>query len=386
MTTTTLKKKIEHIKDAGLYRELKSIDNFDGRTATVSGKDNVVVFSSNDYLGFAHHSELKKASIEAIKKYGTGSTGSRLITGNCPLHTELEEELKKFKSVEASLLFNSGYQANLSLITALADRDTEIYCDKLNHASIIDGCILSRAKLIRYKHCDFTHLEELLEKSTCEKKLVITEGIFSMDGDIAPVNDIAYIANKYNATVIVDDAHGIGAIGKYGRGILDALNIKTKRIIEVVTFGKAFAGSGAAVTGSKELIDYLINKARPFIYTTALPPAVSASTIRAMKLIDEEDGMTARVKLWDNSHKLRTGLVDAGFDIAKSQTHIIPVMIGDDKKTTDVSKKLLELGYFVQAIREPTVPKGTARLRISVSAKHKEEDITGLINALKKVL
>lgn len=381
--TINFKEEFHSLKTSNLYRELSLTEDFDGRTGKVNGKE-AVIFSSNDYLGLSHSNALKEAAIDAVTKYGTGSTASRLITGNNPAHTELEEELKKFKSVESALLFNSGYQANLSLITTLADRETEIFSDKLNHASIIDGCILSRAKLIRYRHRDFEHLEELLQNSNAENKIVITEGIFSMDGDIAPVNDIAYISNKYNAQVIVDDAHGIGAIGKNGRGVLDALNIKTKKIIEVVTFGKAMGSFGAAVTGSSELRELLINKARPFIYTTALPPAVCAATTRALKLIDEEDGMIRRGHLWDNSTTLRVRLNEEGFDTAKSHSYIIPIIIGDNKKTVELSKKLLNDGFYVQAIREPTVPKNTARLRICVSALHTKQDLEGLISALKK--
>lgn len=381
--TINYKEELASIKNSDLYRELPLIENFNGRTGKINGKE-AIIFSSNDYLGLSHCDQLKESAVEAINKYGTGSTASRLITGTNNAHIELEEALKKFKSVEAALLFNSGYQANLSVITTLADRETEIYSDKLNHASIIDGCILSRAKLTRYRHCDFEHLEELLKDSTCDKKLVITEGVFSMDGDIAPVNDIAYIANKYNATVIVDDAHGIGAIGKSGRGVLDALNIKTKKIIEVVTFGKAMGSFGAAVTGSAELIELLINKARPFIYTTSLPPSACATTTRALKLIDEHDGMVRRGNLWDNSTTLRVRLQEEGFDTAKSHSYIIPIIVGDNKKTTELSKKLLTDGFFVQAIREPTVPKDTARLRICVSALHTKEDIEGLISSLKK--
>ena len=345
-------------------------------------------FCSNNYLNLANHTEVIKAAKDAMDKYGVGSGASRLVTGTFVPHIELEDKISEFKGTTKTLLFNSGYHANLGVISALADRDSEIFMDKLNHASIIDGAILSRATITRYPHKDVEYLEEKLKNSKSKKKFVITDGVFSMDGDFAPLNDILYTANKYDAMVIVDDAHGTGATGKYGKGTLDALNIKAKNVIQIGTLGKAIGTFGAFVTGDLEIagdvIDYIKNTARSFIYTTSLPPALCMSSIRAIELIDEEP--MRRGRLWDNGSYLKEELRLIGCDIGDSETQIMPVIVGEDLKALALRDQLLKDGIFVQAIRTPSVPKDSARLRITVMSEHKREDLDKLVESLKKHL
>ncbi|MBI4948973.1 MAG: 8-amino-7-oxononanoate synthase, partial [Deltaproteobacteria bacterium] len=308
---------------------------------------------------------------------------SRLVSGNTALHEALEERISRFKGTEAALVFNSGYTANIGLITALSDRHTEIFSDRLNHASIIDACALSSAKVIRYRSRDVGSLAGLLKKSSAKKKLIVTDGVFSMDGTIAPVKEIAGLLNKHNATLIIDDAHATGVLGKNGKGTLEEFGVTHPSIIQMGTLGKALGSFGAFVTGTKALIDLLISKSRPFIFTTALPPAICAASIEAINIVEEEPERRARLK--SNYEYLRSGLNAAGFETPGS-TQIIPVIVGDAEKAVKASERLLEAGVFIQAIRPPTVPDGSSRLRITTMATHTKEDLDLVIDAIKAAL
>ncbi len=301
------------------------------------------------------------------------------------LHLELEEKLSSFKGTEAALVFNSGYHANLGIITALAGREDIIFSDRLNHASIVDACILSRAKFKRYPHCDVNILERILKDSKgYRRKLIVTDGVFSMDGDIAPLKDISMLAERYGATLMVDDAHGTGVLGNCGRGTLEHLSIDNPDIIQMGTLGKAVGTFGAFVTGRKTLIEYLINRARPFIYTTALPPSVCAASIAALDIIMQEPNL--RDALWNRSGFFRGYLNNAGLDTLMSETQIIPVFIGNARTALTVSNELLTEGIFVQAIRPPTVPEGTSRLRVTVMANHDQDDLKYAAETIKRVV
>jgi glycine C-acetyltransferase len=297
---------------------------------------------------------------------------------------ELEEKIKGFKGTEAALLFNSGYHANIGVIPALAGRSDDIFSDRLNHASVVDGCILSRANPTRYPHRDTDTLERLVKRSKAGKKLIVTDGVFSMDGDIAPIKELAGIAERYGATVLLDDAHATGVLGRDGKGTLEHFGLAVHPlIIQMGTLGKALGTFGAYVAGSKDLVELLVTKARSFVYTTALPPAVCAAAKRAIELVEEEPDR--RRRLLDNASFMREGLRDAGLDTMASETQIIPVIVGSTEKTMEITTRLLERGLFIQGIRPPTVPENTARLRVTVMAEHTREDLGGALKTIKEV-
>ena len=378
---------LSRLKDAGLYRHMPLIQGPQEPKITINGKD-VILLCSNNYLGLANHPKVKEASISAIEKYGFGSGASRLVSGNMKLHEELEQRLARFKGTEAALVFNSGYHANIGIIPALASRGNLIFSDKLNHASIVDACILSRARLIRYPHKDMDALEKLLKKNspltTHHLPLIITDGIFSMDGDIAPLKELSELANKYNCMLMIDDAHATGVLGESGKGTMEYFGIDNPNIIQMGTLGKALGCFGAYIVGSRKLIDYLINKARSFIYTTSLPSSVCAASIAAIDIIEDEPQL--RQNLWDRIKFFRSSLVNAGFDIMNSETQIIPILIGKADKTVKISNNLLDKGVFVQAIRPPTVPEGTSRLRITLMATHSWDDLKYAIKTIEEAV
>lgn len=365
-------KELNALKEHGLLRSLPVVRGAQGTHVSIDGKD-ALLLCSNDYLSLASHPEVKEAAMRATEKYGTGAGASRLVSGTMELHLELEERIARFKGTEAALVFNSGYSANTALIPALASRESEIFSDRLNHASILDGIILSRANFSRYPNRDTSALERLLKESKAEEKLIVTDGVFSMDGVVAPLKEIKELATMYNALLIVDDAHGTGALGENGRGTFEHLGIDHTGTIQMGTFGKALGSFGAFVAGDSSLIRYLTNKARPFIYTTALPPAVCAATIKALDIIESDN---VRVKrLQRNAEFMRGKLTELGVDILGSTTQIIPVLVGQAKLATKASTRLLEDGIFVQAIRPPTVPKGCSRLRVTVTSEHTEAEL-----------
>lgn len=332
----------------------------------------------------ANDPRLKEAAIKAIKKYGVGSGASRLVCGNMLLHKKLEEKISEFKKSEASLVFNSGYTANLGIISAIMDREDIIFSDKLNHASIIDGIILSNANFKRYPHKDTTALKGLLEKNlNSRKKLIVTDTVFSMDGDIAPLNEITRIAEEFDALIMVDEAHATGVFGKTGAGLLEDFNLRDKINIQMGTLSKAVGSFGAFISGKKDLIDYLINFSRAFIYTTSLPPAICAASIKAIEIIQQEPHL--RKRLWENVRFFKENLNAIGFNTLESQSPIIPILTKDANLTMEFSKKLFEQGIFIQGIRLPTVPQNESRLRITLTAKHSQKDLEIALEKLERI-
>jgi len=375
--------KLAKIKEKGLYRELRYIETAQSPKVKIEGKD-FILLGSNNYLGLCDDHRLKKAAIDAINKYGVGSGGSRLTTGSYDLHRELEEKIASFKGTEASLVFNTGYMANVGIITAICDKHWVIFCDRLNHASIIDGCRLSGAKLIRYKHCDMNDLLDKINKYKGSNNLIVTDGVFSMDGDIAPLPDIVKIAKEHNIMTMVDDAHAAGILGKNGSGTSSYFGLDNKIDIMMGTLSKAVASEGGYAAGSKNLIDYLKNCARSFIYSTALSPATIAVSIKALEII--ENDAERRVNLLKMSNWFQNELKVAGFNVMETKTPIIPIMIGSSDKAVEFNKNLLEEGIYVPAIRPPTVPEGTSRLRVSLMATHTKQDLEEALIKIKLII
>lgn len=367
----------------GLLRKLKTVHGPQGPMAVVNGRE-ALIMCSNDYLGLAGHPLVKEAAIEAVRKWGAGAGASRLVSGTMESHVMLEGRIRDFKKAEAALIFNSGYNANLGVISALMDRSSEVFSDKLNHASIVDACVLSRAKARRYPSRDVNALERLLKASKAKRKLIATDSVFSMDGTIAPLNDITGLLDKYGAMLLVDDAHSTGVLGPGGRGSLEHFNISHPAVIVMGTLGKALGSFGAFVTGGRALIGLLVSKARPFIYTTAIPPSVCGAAMKAFDIVENEPGL--RQRLWENTARLKEGLLGLGLDTLGSETPIVPVKLGAAKKAMDISDRLLERGVFIQAIRPPTVPEGTSRLRMTLSASHTAEDVDAALSALRDAL
>ncbi|MBX4259583.1 8-amino-7-oxononanoate synthase [Clostridium estertheticum] len=374
--------KLIKIKDKGLYRELRYIDTAQSPRVKIEGKD-FILLGSNNYLGLCDDFRLKKAAIDAINKYGVGSGGSRLTTGSYDLHKQLEEKIASFKGTEASLVFNTGYMANVGIISALCDGSWVIFSDKLNHASIIDGYRLSGAKLIRYKHCDMNDLLNKINKYKGSNNLIVTDGVFSMDGDIAPLPDIVKIAKKFNMMTMVDDAHATGILGKNGSGTVSYFGLDNEIDIIMGTLSKAVASEGGYVAGKKDLINYLINSARSFIYSTALSPSTIAVSIKALEIIEKDE--ERRVKLLKTSNWFQNQLKVAGFNVMETKTPIIPILIGEVDKAVEFSKILLAKGVYVPAIRPPSVPRGTSRLRISLMATHSKEDLEEALVKIKEI-
>ncbi|MCB2339022.1 8-amino-7-oxononanoate synthase [Clostridium estertheticum] len=374
--------KLMKIKDKGLYRELRYIDTAQSPRVKIEGKD-FILLGSNNYLGLCDDFRLKKAAIDAINKYGVGSGGSRLTTGSYDLHKQLEEKIASFKGTEASLVFNTGYMANVGIISALCDAGWVIFSDKLNHASIIDGYRLSGAKLIRYKHCDMDDLLNKINKYKGSNNLIVTDGVFSMDGDIAPLPEIVKIAKKFNMMTMVDDAHATGILGKNGSGTASYFGLDNEIDIIMGTLSKAVASEGGYVAGKKDLINYLINSARSFIYSTALSPSTIAVSIKALEIIEKDE--ERRVKLLKTSNWFQNQLKVAGFNVMETKTPIIPILIGEVDKAVEFSKILLAQGVYVPAIRPPSVPRGTSRLRISLMATHSKEDLEEALVKIKEI-
>jgi len=335
---------------------------------------NMLNLASNDYLGFAGDERLKNAMVDAVRTYGAGSTASRLIVGNHLLYKQTETELVNWKKAEAGLIINSGYTANLGIVSALVGRGDYVFSDKLNHASIIDGILLSRSKNQRYRHNDLEHLETLLRQTPIEKrKLIVTDSLFSMDGDFANLSGLVQLKEKYNAILMVDEAHSSGIYGENGEGYARQLNLDHRIDIQMGTFSKALGSFGAYVVGKKWLIDYLTNKMRSFIFTTALPPAILGSAKAAIKLVQVES--ERRVLLKEHASYVRNALGDSGFNLCGSESQIIPIMIGKNDKTMEFAAALQEEGIAAIPVRPPTVPENEARIRFTVTALHQKEDL-----------
>ena len=374
---------IRDLKKEGLYRELRTIQGEQDSSVVMDGK-RVLMLSSNNYLGLANHPGLKKASIDAALCYGTGSGASRLISGNMGIHRTLEKELALFKGTDRALLFSSGYHANLGVISALAGEGDLILSDELNHASIIDGCRLSRAEVRVYKHANINSLKGVLKRSSIfKKKLIITDSVFSMDGDIAPLPDIVDLAEKYSALVMVDDAHGTGVLGEKGKGAIEHFGLSGRVEIQMGTLGKALGSFGAYIAGSEDLIDYLVNKARSLLYTTALPPSVCGAALAALKILGERPDLISQLR--NNTTYFRKGMRDLGHLIPEGETPIIPLVLGDPSVTMEMTQSLLDEGVYVQGIRPPTVPDGTSRLRITLMATHTKEQLDFSLRAFEKI-
>ncbi|MBI3895314.1 MAG: 8-amino-7-oxononanoate synthase [Acidobacteria bacterium] len=371
------------LQKAGLKRKLRDLEGAPGPRLTVDGR-NVLLLCSNNYLGLATDERLKQAAHQAIEAFGCGATGSRLISGNLEPYRHLELELASLKGTEASLVFASGYQANTGTISALAGSRDAIFSDSLNHASLLDGCRLSRAETIFYNHCDVEDLERnLIAHPAARRKLILTESVFSMDGDLAPLKEIAFLANKYGAMLLVDEAHATGVFGPTGAGLVEALGLQQQVDIQMGTFSKALGSLGGYIAGSSDLISYLLHRARSFIFTTGLPPAVVAASAAALQIVRQEP--QRRQALWNNVAHLQKGLEDLGFDLRPTQSQILPLRLGDAQRTMAACRFLLKQGVFVQGIRPPTVPLGTARLRVSLMATHSTDEIAEALAAFEKL-
>jgi len=372
--------KLKILKENRLFREIKDRASPQGSKIKLGGRE-YVNFSSNDYLGLANHPYIINKVKKALDEYGSGSGASRLLSGGSILHKELEDKTAQFKETESALVFNSGYAANSGIIPAITDKDDMIFSDELNHASIIDGCRLSKAKTVIYRHKDLSHLEDLIRKEDAKNKIVITDTVFSMDGDIAPLAGIYDICKKNNAILYIDDAHGTGVLGN-GRGALSHFNIKPEPwVIQMGTFSKALGSFGAFVTGNREVIEWIQNTARSFIFSTALPSCVIAASIAALELIKNDSELIK--KLWENRDRAASDIKDSGYDIMGSETPIIPLKIGNVEDTLRISRHLYEKGLFAPAIRPPTVIE--PRIRITVTASHTNNDIERLIMTLREV-
>ena len=376
-----LKVQLAEREQARLYRHRQVLQSPQGVEVVVDNQ-HYINFSSNDYLGLANHPKVIAALAEGAHKWGAGSGAAHLVTGHSHPHHVLEEELAEFTDRARALLFSTGYMANLGAVSALLGRSDTVFEDRLNHASLLDAGILSRAKLNRYGHADVTDLTARLAASESQTKLVVTDGVFSMDGDLAPLPELVQACQKKDAWLMVDDAHGLGTVGTNGQGCLEHYQLDTEAVpILVGTLGKAFGTFGAFVAGSEALIETLIQQARSYIYTTALPPAVAEATRASLRLIQTESWR--REKLQHLVKHFRQGATELALPLMKSLTPIQPLVLGDTARALNVSQRLREQGFLVSAIRPPTVPEGTARLRITFSAEHEEIHVDRLLSGLK---
>jgi 8-amino-7-oxononanoate synthase len=373
--STTIQQELEQIRERGLFRSTRLITGKQGPRVEMDGRD-VLMLCSNNYLGLADSPDLIQASVEAVERYGTSSGASRLVSGTMALHELLEAEVAAFKRTQAALIFNSGYAANTGIIAALVGRGDVIFSDRLNHASIIDGALLSSARIIRYPHNDVSALESLLKMHRgAGRALIVTDAVFSMDGDIAPLRDLVELKKAHNALLLVDDAHGSGVLGGDGSGTAELLGVSGDVDILMGTFGKALGSFGAYAALSAELRALLVNRARSFIFSTSLPPAVLGASLAALKIVRSPAGKGLRENLTTNAVHLRSRLSAAGFQLPEGSTQIIPVLTGQTEVTMRFSGMLLEEGIFVQGIRPPTVPAGSCRLRCTVMASHTRQDM-----------
>jgi glycine C-acetyltransferase len=396
MPTTTTRTQLSYLTDQmnelkakGTHFNLRVLEDEQAPECTIDGK-HVINIASNNYLGLTTHPKLRAAAMDALKKYGVGSGAVRTVAGTMRIHMELEEKIAKFKNVEACVVFQSGFAANAGTVSAILGKDDFIISDELNHASIIDGARLSRAKIKVFRHKDAAHAEELLKEIKDEPghKLLITDGVFSMDGDIGPLPALCDVAEKYGAIMMVDDAHASGVLGRNGRGTIDHFKVDGRVDIQVGTLSKAIGALGGYVCGSKDLIDFLYHRARPFLFSTSHPPSVAATCIAAFDLLEEEPQLMDQ--LWANTRFFKKELGGLGFNIGgqntpASETPITPIIIGDGKLTMDFSRELFKEGVFATGIAFPTVPEGKARIRTIMSATHTQDQLSRALEVLKKV-
>jgi 8-amino-7-oxononanoate synthase len=374
--------KIDQIKKNGLYRKMRHLQTPQGPHIKIDGKD-YLLLSSNSYLGLCNDTRLKQAALSAIEKYGIASGGSRLTTGSYEIHQKLEEEIAAFKGTEAALLFNTGYMANVGTISSIANKDWVIFSDRLNHASIIDGCCLSKAEIVVYDHCDAADLARKVQGYHNRPALIVTDGLFSVDGDIAPLPALVEIAQKNNILLMVDDAHATGVLGPNGGGTADYFGLRDEIDIQMGTLSKALASEGGFIAGKRSLIDYLANTARSFIFSTALSPAMIAVSLKALEIVRTEP--QRRETLRANTAWFRAELRKAGFDVAENEAPIISIILGHPDLAVSFSDKLMERNIFVSAIRPPTVPPGTSRLRISIMVTHSRDDLKQALNCIAEI-
>ena len=376
-------RELEQLEKEHLFRRVTVTNRESGAYVTINGKS-ALLMCSNDYLGLAVHPALKEAAVRAIERYGFGSGASRLVSGTGTLHFELEERIAGFKGTQAALVFNSGYAANTGIIPVLAGEGDLILSDSLNHASIIDGCRLSKAQTLVYRHRDSDQVESMLKKNEhVRKKLIVTDSVFSMDGDVARLPELVLLAEKYDALLMVDDAHATGVLGNTGRGAAEHFGLGNRVHIQMGTFSKALGSFGAYVAGDKGLVDYLLNRSRSFIFSTALPPAVCAASLAALDIVERSPEI--RERLWKNQERFVKGLASAGIRTTASETPIVPIVIGDSARALMMSRQLLENGIYATAIRPPTVPQGAARIRTTVMASHSEADIEQALESFRKM-
>ena len=379
-----LAQEIDGLKEQGLYNRIRTIGSAQGARLIVDGKD-VLNFCSNNYLGLANHPKLIEAAKDATKKFGVGPAAVRTIAGTTDLHVELEKRLAEFKGAEDVITFQSGFTANLGAISALVGKEDVIFSDRLNHASIIDGCRLSGAKIVAYEHNDASALEDAIKEhaSNFRRALIITDGVFSMDGDIAPLPNLVEVAKKYDIMIMVDDAHGEGVLGTGGRGIVDHFGLHGQVDIEVGTMSKAFGVVGGIVAGNKVIIEWLRQRGRPFLFSSAVTAPDAAACLAAVDLLEESTELVD--KLWDNAKYFKAEMKKLGFDTGVSETPITPVMLGEAPLAQQFSRELFEEGVFAMAIGFPTVAKGKARIRVMISASHDRDDLGQGLEAFARV-
>jgi 8-amino-7-oxononanoate synthase len=373
--------RLEELRAAGLYRRLRLIEGPQGPRVALDG-DEVLLLCSNNYLGLADHPRVRQAAADAAERFGAGAGASRLISGNMSMHRQLEDRIAAFSGYEAALLFGSGYLANLGTIAALTHRGEVVFSDELNHASIIDGCRISRAERFIYRHADLEHLSWGLRKAAGNGTLIVTDAVFSMNGDVAPIASLLDLARRHGCRLMVDEAHATGALGPGGRGAVAQAGLSEEVDVIVGTLGKTLGSYGAYVCASAQLVDLLINVARPFIFSTALPPPVVGAGLAALSLLEAQPGMVEHLQR--NGGVLREALAQRGFDVGPSRTQIIPIRVGDARRAVELCERALDGRVFAQAIRPPTVPEGTSRLRLSVMANHRADELVAAAGVIAK--
>ena len=372
---------LDALRQQGLQRQLRLRVGRQTARAVINGRE-VVNFGSNDYLGLAGDQRLAEAVVQAVPEVGWGSGASPLVTGYSPLHQRLEQRLAEFEATEATLLFTSGFAANAGTIAALVGPGDIVFTDRKNHASLLDGCRLSRADVRPYPHLDCQRLKSLLDR--CEgkgRRLIVTDTLFSMDGDLAPLGELADLAEHYNAMLMVDEAHATGVFGRHGRGLAEHLGVESRVHVRIGTLSKALGCIGGFVAGSRTLIDWLLNRARPYVFSTASPPATAAAALAAIEIVESEP--QRRERLLARAAALRATLAQRGWNVGRSASQIIPIIVGQPELALALSAQLWEQGLFVPPIRPPTVPEGEACLRISLSSAHTDEMIAALVDALQ---
>lgn len=381
----TFGEELADLRAEGLFRRMRRVEGSQGGRITLDGRE-ALLLCSNNYLGLAGHPLLKEAAILAIEQYGAGSGSARLVSGNMGLHEALESRLAAFKESEAALLFNSGYAANIGIIPAVVGKEDVIFSDQFNHASIVDGARLSSATIVRYPHNDMAALRQLMAAHPAKgRRLIVTEGVFSMDGDMAPLPDIVAIKREFGAILMVDDAHGAGVLGANGRGSAELCGVTDGIDLQIGTLGKALGSFGAYAAVSRELFDYLVNRARSFIFSTSLPPSVLAASLSAIDLVDSSEGAALREKLAAHGRRFRAALQAAGFEATGSAPHIVPIFVGEAEPTMEFTRRLLVEGLFIQGMRPPTVPSGRCRLRCTLMATHAEAELEHAVEVIIKV-